>query len=97
MWDWSSYSIGVAEPVSVYIDTFGTGVISDHELSYLLKWHFNFSPQNIIEELELNKVKFSNLSAFGHVGRDDLNVKWEKVDKKAQELRSSYEKTKRTP
>ncbi|MGI6771679.1 MAG: methionine adenosyltransferase [Acholeplasmataceae bacterium] len=92
-----AYSIGVSEPVSVYIDTFGTGVISDHELSYLLKWHFNFSPQNIIEELELNKVKFSNLSAFGHVGRDDLNVKWEKVDKKAQELRSSYEKTKRTP
>lgn len=91
-----AYSIGVAEPVSLFIDTYGTGVISDKELSNLLKDNFNFSPENIVKELELNEVKFASLSAFGHVGRTDLNVKWEQVDEKAQALKDAYEKTKRT-
>lgn len=90
-----AYSIGISEPVSIYIDTFGTGVIEDRELSYFLKWYFNFSPKNIIQELDLNRVKFSSLSAFGHVGRSDLDVKWEQVEQKAKELREAYEKTKR--
>jgi len=91
-----AYSIGVAEPVSLFIDTHGTGKLSDHELSYILKFNFDFTPANIRKELELDKVKFSSLSAFGHVGRTDLNVKWEQVDEKANKLREAYEETQRT-
>lgn len=90
------YSIGVAEPVSLFIDTYGTVVISVNELSNLLKENFNFSPENIVKELELKEAKFASLSAFGHVGRNDLNVKWEQVDSKAQVLKEAYENTKRT-
>ncbi len=91
-----AYAIGVSEPVSLYIDTFGTGKLSDDDLLYLLKVYFDFTPSNIRKELELDKVKFSSLSAFGHVGRTDLDVVWEKSNEKADVLRSSYEKTKRT-
>lgn len=80
----------MAEPVSLYIDTFGTGKLSDEDLLYLLKVYFDFTPSNIRKELELDKVKFSSLSAFGHVGRDDLNVKWEQVTSKAKELKEAY-------
>ncbi|NWH09878.1 methionine adenosyltransferase domain-containing protein [Acholeplasma laidlawii] len=89
-------SIGLAEPVSLYIDTFGTGKLSDEDLLYLLKVYFDFTSSNIRKELELDKVKFSSLSAFGHVGRDDLNVKWEKTESKANELSEAYGKAKRT-
>jgi S-adenosylmethionine synthetase len=60
----------------------------------LLNNHFNFTPTNIKKELEFDKVKFARLSAFGHVGRTDLNVRWEQVKDKAEELRDAYEKTK---
>jgi S-adenosylmethionine synthetase len=92
-----SYAIGVSEPVSLYIDTFGTGKLSDDELLKLLKNHFNFTPANIKKELEFDKVKFARLSAFGHVGRTDLNVRWEQVKDKAEELRDAYEKTNSAP
>ena len=92
-----SYAIGVSEPVSLYIDTFGTGKVSDDELLKLLNNHFNFTPANIKKELEFDKVKFARLSAFGHVGRTDLNVRWEQVKDKAEELRYAYEKTKSAP
>lgn len=91
-----AYSIGVAQPVSLYIDTFGTGVASDEDLLYLLKLHFDFTPANIRKELKLDKIKFRKLSHFGHVGRMDLNVKWEDTKSKADELREAYGKTKRT-
>jgi len=91
-----AYSIGVSEPVSLYLDTFKTGVLDDCALLYLVKCYFDFSPRNIREELKLDKVMYRELSRFGHVGRDDLNVKWEQVDEKADELRKAYEKTKRT-
>ena len=91
-----AYSIGVAQPVSLYIDTFGTGITSDENLLYLLKLYFDFTPSNIRKELELDKVKFRELSHFGHVGRTDLNVKWEDTKSKADELREAYGKTKRT-
>lgn len=91
-----AYSIGVAQPVSLYIDTFGTGITSDEDLLYLLKLYFDFTPANIRKELELDKVKFRELSHFGHVGRTDLNVKWEDTKSKADELREAYGKTKRT-
>jgi len=91
-----AYAIGVSEPVSLYIDTFGTGKISDEELLYLLKLYFDFSPSNIRKELELDNAKFASLSAFGHVGRIDLNVQWEDTESKADELRDAYVKAKRT-
>ncbi len=91
-----SYAIGVSEPISLYIDTFGTGKLDDKELLIMLKENFDFTPSNIVKELELDKVRFSSLSAFGHVGRTDLNVKWEKTKDKAKELKDAYEKTKRT-
>lgn len=86
-----AYSIGVAEPVSLYIDTFGTGVISDDELLQLLRTKFDFTPANIRKELELDKVEFRFLSHFGHVGRTDLDVKWENVDSKVEELLKVYD------
>ncbi|NWH10211.1 methionine adenosyltransferase [Acholeplasma laidlawii] len=91
-----SYSIGVANPVSVSVDTFGTGVTSDDVLLKLIKENFNFTPSSIIKELNLDKVKFKPLASYGHIGRVDLDVAWEKVDAKAKQLSESYEQTKRT-
>jgi len=91
-----SYSIGVANPVAVSIETFGTGKISDDQLLELVKQHFNFTPANIRKELDLDQVKFRNLAVYGHMGREDLPVRWEHVEDKAQELRVEYEKTKGT-
>lgn len=89
-----SYSIGVSEPMSIYINSFGTGIVPDNQLNFLLKRNFNFRPRNIISELDLKEVKFASLSAFGHVGRTDLNVKWEHVDARAKRLREFHEQTK---
>ena len=89
-----SYSIGVANPVAVSIDTFGTGRLSDEELLELVKQHFNFTPSNIRKELEFDKVKFQELAAYGHIGREDLPVRWEHVEAKATELKEAYEKAK---
>ena len=90
-----SYSIGVANPVSVSVDTFGTGVASDEILLKLIKENFNFTPSSIIKELNLDKVKFKPLAAYGHIGRVDLDVAWEQVDANAKQLSDSYEQTKR--
>jgi S-adenosylmethionine synthetase len=90
-----SYSIGVANPVSVSVDTFGTGVTTDEVLLKLIKQNFNFTPSSIIQELNLNKVKFKPLASYGHIGRVDLDVAWEQVDAKAKQLSESYEQTKR--
>lgn len=90
-----SYSIGVANPVSVSVDTFGTGVTSDEVLLKLIKDNFNFTPSSIIKELNLDKVKFKLLASYGHIGRVDLDVAWEQVDAKAKQLSESYEQTKR--
>lgn len=89
-----SYSIGVANPVAVSIDTFGTGKLSDEDMLELVKQSFNFTPANIRKELEFDKVKFQKLAAYGHMGREDLPVRWEYVETKASELREAYEKAK---
>lgn len=89
-----SYSIGVANPVAVSIDTFGTGKLSDEDLLELVKRHFNFTPSNIRKELEFDKVKFQKLATYGHMGREDLSVRWEHVEAKVAELKEAYEKTK---
>ena len=89
-----SYSIGVANPVAVSIDTFGTGKLADEDLLELVKQHFNFTPANIRKELEFEQVKFQELATYGHMGREDLSVRWEHVEAKAAELKQAYEKAK---
>lgn len=91
-----SYSIGVANPISVSVDTFGTGVLSDENLLQFVLQHFNFTPCNVRKELELDKVTFRPLASYGHLGREELDVKWEQVEDKAKELRTAYEETKDT-
>ena len=76
-----AYAIGVANPVSVMIDTFGTGVISEDEIAKRVKKHFDMRPAAIIKELDLRKPIYKQLAAYGHMGREDLGVKWEMTDK----------------
>ncbi|MCL2698091.1 MAG: methionine adenosyltransferase [Oscillospiraceae bacterium] len=76
-----AYAIGVARPVSVLVDTFGTGKVSDDKISEALNQVFDFRPAAIIETLELRKPQYRALAAYGHMGREDLGVRWEKTDK----------------
>ena len=75
-----AYAIGVAEPVSVYVDTFGTGIVPDETLTQKVREVFDLRPKSIIEKLDLRKPIYQPLSAYGHFGREDLCVKWEKCD-----------------
>jgi len=76
-----AYAIGVAHPVSIMVDTFGTGKISDEKIIELIKSDFDLRPGAIIRDLHLDKPIYRNLAAYGHMGREDLNVKWEDTDK----------------
>lgn len=76
-----AYAIGVAHPVSVMIDTFGTGKVSDEKLSNAVGKVFDLRPAGIIKALELRKPQYRQLAAYGHMGREDLGVAWEKTDK----------------
>ena len=76
-----AYAIGVAKPVSVMVDTFGTGVIADDTLAQIVKETFDLRPNAIIETLELRNPIYRKLAAYGHMGREDLGVKWEQTDK----------------
>lgn len=75
-----AYAIGVAHPLSVRIDTFGTGKISDAEIEALVKKYFDLRPAAIIEKLDLRKPQYRAVAAYGHMGREDLDVAWEKTD-----------------
>ena len=75
-----AYAIGVAEPVSVYVDTFGTGKISDERIVEIIVDNFDLRPAAIIKKLELKKPQYRGLAAYGHMGRTDLGVKWEDTD-----------------
>ena len=75
-----AYAIGVAKPVSVMVDTFGTGVVDDEIIVKAVSQVFDLRPQAIIEALDLRKPIYKQLSAYGHMGREDLNVNWEKTD-----------------
>ncbi len=81
-----AYAIGVAEPVSVCVDTFGTGKLDAEQIAALITEHFDMRPAAIIKKLELNKPQYRNLAAYGQMGRTALGVKWEETDK-ADELR----------
>ena len=81
-----AYAIGVAEPVSVYVDTFGSGRLPDDRLAEIVKKHFDLRPAAIIRDLDLRRPIYRQVAAYGHFGRTDLDLPWEKLDK-ADELR----------
>lgn len=83
-----AYAIGVAHPVSVMIDTFGTGIISDDTLSEIVTETFDLRPAAIIDSLNLCRPIYRQLAAYGHMGRTDLDLPWEKTDK-AVELKQA--------
>jgi len=76
-----AYAIGVARPVSIFIDTYGTGLIPDMELTKIVNQIFDFRPGAIIKNLNLRKPIYKKLAAYGHFGREDLDLSWEKTDK----------------
>ena len=81
-----SYAIGVAQPTSVMVDTFGTGKISDNKLVEIIRENFDLRPAGIIKMLDLRRPIYKQTSAYGHFGRNDLDLPWEKLDK-AEELK----------
>ena len=83
-----AYAIGVAEPVSVLVDTGGTGRISESDLSNLVREHFSLTPHGIIETLKLRRPIYRQTAAYGHFGRDEEGFSWELTDR-AQELREA--------
>ncbi len=83
-----AYAIGVARPVSIFVDTFGTGVVSDAELSAAIGKVFDLRPTAIINSLGLRAPIYRRLAAYGHMGREDLGVAWEKADR-ADELKAA--------
>ena len=85
-----SYAIGVAKPVSVMVDTFGTGVVSDEALANAVNKVFDLRPAAIIRDLQLDRPIYRKLSAYGHMGREDLHVAWEKTNK-IKELKDALE------
>ena len=76
-----AYAIGVANPVSVMVDTFGTGKLSDEDIAKVVIKEFDLRPSAIIKALDLRKPQYEQLAAYGHMGREDLNVAWEKTDR----------------
>ena len=76
-----SYAIGVAQPTSINIDTFGTGKLSDERLVEIIRENFDLRPAGIIKMLDLRKPVYRQTSAYGHFGRDDLDLTWERLDK----------------
>lgn len=81
-----AYAIGIAHPVSILVDTFGTGKLKDEEIAEIVRKEFDLRPTAIIKTLDLRKPQYKQLAAYGHFGRDDLNVKWEDTTP-AQELK----------
>lgn len=78
-----AYAIGVAEPVSIFVDTFGTGRISDEEITKLIRKHFDLRPDGIISMLNLTRPIYRKTAAYGHFGRQDVEFPWESTDKAA--------------
>jgi S-adenosylmethionine synthetase len=79
-----AYAIGVAEPVSVLVDTFGTGKVSEEKLEQLVRDNFQLTPKGIIESLKLRRPIYKKTAAYGHFGRNDPDFTWEATDKAAK-------------
>jgi S-adenosylmethionine synthetase len=83
-----SYAIGVAEPTSISIDTFGTGQISESHIVELIRENFDLRPKGLVEMLDLKRPIYRKTAAYGHFGREDADFTWEKTDK-ADALRAA--------
>lgn len=83
-----SYAIGVAKPTSIYVDTFGTSELSNEQLEQIVQAHFDLTPSGIIEMLDLRRPIYRQTAAYGHFGRHDLDLSWEKTDR-AEVLRQA--------
>ena len=83
-----AYAIGVAQPVSIMVDTFGTGTVADEKIEKAVEKVFDLTPAAIIRDLDLRKPIYRQLAAYGHMGREDLGVKWENTDR-ADALRAA--------
>jgi S-adenosylmethionine synthetase len=83
-----SYAIGVAHPVSIMVETQGTGVVSDDKLTQLVREYFDLRPGAIIDTLDLRRPIYRQTAAYGHFGRNDLDLPWEKTDR-ADALRAA--------
>jgi S-adenosylmethionine synthetase len=83
-----SYAIGVARPLSLAVETFGTGKIADDKIVELIDEHFDLRPAAIIRDLDLRRPIYKATAAYGHFGRDDIDAPWEKTDK-AEALRKA--------
>ena len=79
-----AYAIGVAKPVSVLVETFGTGIVSDEALEAAVRQVFDLRPTAIIRDLDLRRPIYRRLAAYGHMGREDLGVAWERTDRAAE-------------
>ena len=76
-----AYAIGVAKPVSIMVDSFGTGVMDDEKLAELVEKHFDLRPASIIRDLDLRRPIYRQVAAYGHFGRTDIDLPWERLDK----------------
>jgi S-adenosylmethionine synthetase len=76
-----AYAIGVARPLSIYVETYGTGKVDNGEVARLIQDNFDLRPGAIIRDLDLRRPIYRNVAAYGHFGRDDLNLPWERLDK----------------
>ena len=85
-----AYAIGVAKPVSVLVETFGTGTVSDEKLSQAVQQVFDLRPTAIIRDLELRRPIYRQLAAYGHMGREELGVRWENTDR-VEQLKKAVE------
>ena len=85
-----AYAIGVAKPVSVFVETFGTGTVDEETLANAVSKVFDLRPSGIIETLELRKPQYRKLAAYGHMGREDLKPAWERTDK-TEELKAAVQ------
>ncbi len=76
-----AYAIGVAKPVSIAVDTFGTGKVSEEKLVELIRNNFDLRPAGIIKMLDLRRPIYNQTAAYGHFGRTDVDLPWERTDK----------------
>lgn len=86
-----SYAIGVAQPTSIMVDTFDTGIVSDEIIAIMVSEYFDLTPEGIIKSLDLRRPIYKQTAAYGHFGRTDVELPWEKLDK-ADELKAVYRK-----
>ena len=88
-----AYVIGKSKPVSVTVDNFGTGVISDSRIEAAVKAVFDLTPAGIIRDLKLNRPIYSKLACYGHFGRTELELPWEKINRKYELLSAALKQS----